>query len=357
MGLSGHFHWPTSPRSGSSGRAHPHRDSLSPQGWTSILPGLLVCLVAGVLAWFVAHELPGLSALLLAILAGALWRNLAPVPTSLNPGVHIASKQLLRLGIVLLGFQLSRGAILGLGPGVLLVTILSVAITFAATLWIGKLLGIGLAQRLLIASGFSICGAAAVAATDNAVKAKDEETATALALVVSFGTAMIPAVPFLGHLLGLPDHSLGMWIGASTHEVAQVVAAGGAVGGGALTVAVTVKLARVLMLAPIIAGVTISMNRRGDVTAGERPPVVPLFVLGFVGTMLIRSTGVLPEGVLAAAQVTQTLLLAVAMFALGLGVHVKSLLKVGGRPVLLGLLSTVVIMTVSLAGTYVFPAH
>ena len=166
---------------------------------------------------------------------------------------------------------------------------------------------------------------------------------------------MIPLVPFLGRLIGLPDESLGMWIGGSTHEVAQVVAAGGAVGGGALAVAVTVKLARVLMLAPVIAGITVYMNRRGEQRTGKRPPLVPLFVVGFVIAMLVRSAGVLPEGVLEVLQVVQTLLLAAAMFALGLGVHFKSLLKVGGRPVILGLLSTLVIMAVSLGGTLVFP--
>lgn len=314
-----------------------------------------MCLLVAGVSWAAASLIPGLSALLVAILLGALWRNLLPVPNSLNPGVNFSAVKLLRTGIILLGLQLSLSAILELGPGVLLVVVLSVGVTFGATVWIGHLMSIGLAQRLLIASGFSICGAAAVAATEDTAKATKEETATALALVVFFGTIMIPLVPFLGHLLGLPDESLGMWIGGSTHEVAQVVAAGGAVGGGALTVAVTVKLARVLMLAPVIAGITVYMNRRGESHVGKRPPVVPLFVVGFVIAMLIRTTGVLPDSVLNVTQVLQTLLLAAAMFALGLGVHFKSLLKVGGRPVILGLLSTVVIMAVSLGGTALFP--
>ena len=322
---------------------------------THFIPGVAVCLLAASVSWLVSEAIPGLSALLIAILLGALWRNLLPLPETLNSGVDFSSVKLLRTGIILLGFQLSLSAILGLGPGVLLVVLMSVTATFGATLWIGHLMGIGLAQRLLIASGFSICGAAAVAATEDTARASKEETATALALVVFFGTLMIPLVPFLGHLLGLPDESLGMWIGGSTHEVAQVVAAGGAVGGGALAVAVTVKLARVLMLAPVIAGITVYMNRKGERGAGKRPPLVPLFVVGFVIAMLIRTAGILPESALEVLQVVQTLLLAAAMFALGLGVHFKTLLRVGGRPVLLGLLSTLVIMTVSLGGTVVLP--
>ncbi|WMY79143.1 putative sulfate exporter family transporter [Citricoccus sp. I39-566] len=321
---------------------------------TAALPGLAVCLGAGVLAWGLGQLLPGVSPLLVAILAGALWRNLAPVPARLAPGVAVSGKRLLRAGIVLLGLQVSLGSVLGLGAGVLAVVVASVTVTFCATLWIGHLLGIGLAQRLLIASGFSICGAAAVAGVDGVTRAKEEEVATAVALVVLFGTLMIPLVPFLGGALGLEDQALGIWIGASTHEVAQVVAAGGTVGGGALAVAVTVKLARVLMLAPIAAGVAIHQRRSipsaGAAGRAGRPPIVPLFILGFIASMALRTTGALPEPVLAGTQVLQTLLLSAAMFALGLGVHVKSLLRLGYRAILLGALSTAVILATSLGG-------
>jgi uncharacterized integral membrane protein (TIGR00698 family) len=318
---------------------------------TAALPGLAVCLAGAGLAWGAAQLVPGISPLLVAILAGALWRNLAPVPAALRPGIALSSKRLLRTGIVLLGLQVSLAAVLDLGAGVLAVVVGSVAAAFFATLWIGHRMGIGLAQRLLIASGFSICGAAAVAGMDGVVKAKEEEVATAIALVVLFGTVMIPLVPFLGGLLGMPDDTLGVWIGASTHEVAQVVAAGGAVGGGALAVAVTVKLTRVLLLAPIAAGASIALRPRDRGGApSARPPLVPLFVVGFVAAMLLRTTGLLPEGVLEAARVVQTVLLCAAMVALGLGVHLRSLAGVGFRPVLLGLASTVVILATSLGG-------
>lgn len=324
-------------------------------GLRRALPGLLASLAAGAACMGLAQLIPGLSALLIAIVLGALWRNLAPVPRFLAPGTALAGKQLLRLGIVLLGLQLSLGTILGLGPGVLLVVLLSVGITFLATLWLGAKLGIGLQQRLLIAAGFSICGAAAVAGTENAIKAKQDQVATAIGLVVLFGTLMIPAMPALGLLLGLDERSTGMLIGASTHEVAQVVAAGGSIGAGALAVAVTVKLARVVLLAPIIAGLGVYMRRNHAVQGGKNPPLVPLFVLGFLAAMLLRTTGVLPEAFLAVASNLQTLLLAAAMFALGLGVHLRSIVATGGRSLLLGLLATVVIVLVAAAGTWLFP--
>lgn len=320
-----------------------------------ILPGLAVCLAGAALSWLLSRLLPGASPLLIAILLGAAWGNLLPVPALLHKGVGVSAKNLLRAGIVLLGLQLSLSAVLELGPGVLLIVLLSVGVTFAATLWFGKLLGISFAQRLLIASGFSICGAAAVAATEAAAGAKKTEVATAIGLVVLFGTLMIPAVPFLGDLLGLPDRTLGTWIGASTHEVAHVVAAGDAVGSSALAVAVTVKLARVLTLAPITAGIALHVRRKGSGNGGAIPPIVPLFIVGFVAAMLLRTSEVLPSNVLEIAQILQTLLLSAAMFALGLGVHLRSLLRVGRRPVLLGLLATLVILVVSLIGTVALP--
>lgn len=322
----------------------------------SLLPGVAFCLVGALLAWFAAQILPGVSALLIAIVLGAVWRNLAPVPEVLDTGIAFTAKRLLRVGIVLLGFQLSISAVADLGAGVLLVVVAAVAVTFFVTLWLGHLLGVSLAQRLLIASGFSICGAAAVAATEGPAKAKQEEVATAIALVVLFGTLMIPLVPFLGNLFGMHEEMLGMWIGSSTHEVAQVVAAGGAVGSSALAVAVTVKLARVVTLAPIIAGISVAMRRRGVEDSGTKPPIVPLFVIGFLAAVLVRTTGVLPEPVLTSLEGAQSITLAAAMVALGLGVHLPSLFRVGMKPVILGVLSTATILSVSL-GAVVLLSH
>lgn len=314
-----------------------------------------MCVVAAALALGTRQLLPGVSPLMIAILLGVAWRNLAGVPASWKPGVAVSAKKLLRTGIVLLGLQLSLSEILGLGAGALVVVIASVGITFAATVWIGRLMGMGLTQRLLIASGFSICGAAAVAATDSAVEAEEREVVTAIALVVLFGTLMIPLLPFLGTALGMPEAAVGMWIGASTHEVAQVVAAGGAVSSTALAVAVTVKLARVLMLAPIIAGIAWQRRSQTGEGASKRPPIMPLFVLGFVAMMLLRTAGFVPAPALEMASLLQTALLTAAMFALGLGVHFRSLAAVGRKPLLLALIATVIILALSLVGTLLFP--
>lgn len=322
-------------------------------GFKALLPGLAVALAGGALAMFGARLLP-ISSLLIAILLGAIWRNLAPVPAGLEPGIKISAKRLLRLGIVLLGLQLSLFTILSLGPGVLAVVVLCVAVTFGACLLIGRWLGLDLPQRLLIAAGFSICGAAAVAATESTVKAKQDQVATAIGLVVLFGTLMIPLGPALGTLFGLDERATGMFIGAATHEVAQVVAAGGTVGASALAVAVTVKLARVLLLAPVMAGVALYMRGKHGVHTAKRPPLIPLFVAGFIAMVVLRTLGWLPQNVLDFAAVLQTFLLATAMFALGLGVHLRSIFRTGGRSLILAAAATVVIIVVALAGTLLF---
>ncbi|MFF2388146.1 YeiH family protein [Agromyces sp. NPDC058104] len=328
-----------------------------------LAPGLALCAVAAGLALAATLVLPMLSALLTAIVLGVLLRNLVPLSPRFEPGLAFAAKPLLRLGIVLLGLQLVLGDILALGPGMIAVVIAIVVGGIGATLLIGRWLGIGATQRLLIACGFSICGAAAVAAVDGVVDAEEEEVVTAVALVVVFGTLMIPLVPFVAGLIGLDDRQAGMWAGGAIHEVAQVVAVGGALGGTALGVAVVVKLARVLMLAPVMA--VIGLQRRRALATAEgghgadapgrrrtakQPPLVPLFVVGFVVMVVIRSLGVVPPAVVAGAGVAQTILLAAAMFALGTGVRFSMFRRVGVRPFALAGASTVVVGGIALAG-------
>ena len=251
--------------------------------------------------------------------------------------------------------QVSLVTVAGLGPATLALVATAVGVTFAATAWLGRRLGLGAEQSLLVAAGFSICGAAAVAAAEGVTDSDEEEVATAVALVVVFGTGMIVALPLLAALLGLTPTVAGVWIGASTHEVAQVVAAAGLVGAEALAVAVTVKLARVALLAPVMGVLALRERRRlrrlpggsGDV---RLPPALPLFVVGFLAAIAARTTGLIPEPALAVLGHAQQLLLAGAMFALGLGVDLRALATVGRRPLVLGAAATLLIGAIGLAG-------
>ncbi|MEU6558373.1 YeiH family protein [Nocardia nova] len=318
------------------------------------VPGLALTAVATAAAVGIGRFLPTVSPLLIAIVLGAVLANIVHLPQRVQPGLQFSAKRLLRIGVALLGLQLTFSDILGLGPATIVVVVAIVVLGIGATMLMGRLLGIGWKQRLLIACGFSICGAAAAAAVDGVVDAEEEELLTAVALVVVFGTVMIGAIPLLSHVFGLDARTGGIWAGGAVHEVAQVVAAGGAIGGGALTVAVVVKLARVVLLAPVLAVIGWQVRRRETPAAGiRRPPLIPLFVLAFLAFAALRTTGLLPAAALDIAKTAQTALLTAAMFALGAGVRVATLRRVGPRPLVLALASTVWVAAVALAGALI----
>jgi len=326
----------------------------------SLVPGLVVCALAVVISLGLNRLLPTVSPLLLAIVLGAMLSNMVRLPVIVEPGLTFSAKRLLRLGVALLGLQLLFSNIAGLGVGMIAVVVAIVVGGILASVLAGRLLGLSQTQSLLIACGFSICGAAAVAAVDGVIEADEEEVVTAVALVIMFGTLMIPLVPLAGHAMGLSTTELGLWAGGSIHEVAQVVAAGSAIGGSALGLAVVVKLARVLMLAPVMAIISLRRRRAADPSTGEvgatgrRPPIVPLFVGGFIAMAVLRSSGVVPTTVVDGTKVVQTALLASAMFALGCGVNLAALKRVGPRPVILAVISTVIVAAISLAGVLIF---
>lgn len=325
-------------------------------------PGILLCASIGALSLLISAHVSNLSPMLLAILAGVIARNLMPVPQGLEPGIAFSAKTILRWGVVLLGLQISVAQIASLGVGVLAIVLVAVGLTFAATLAFGRLLKVDSELTMLIASGFSICGAAAVAGMQGTLRAKGEKVAAAVALVVLFGTLMIAVGPLIVSAMGWQATPAGVFIGASTHEVAQVVAAAGItgdslhVGDAVLAAAVPVKLARVALLAPVIiaAGwlhLRMMRSTGNEVREGaKKPPLLPLFVVGFLAMIVLASVNVVPNSALSVIKHVQQFLLADAMFALGLGVHIKSLIELGARPLILGLLSTCTIIAIALVG-------
>ncbi len=318
---------------------------------SSVAPGLMLCAVAVAISIAVSRLFPGVSALIVAIVLGIAVANLVQLPAATSPGITFAAKKLLRLGIIFLGLQLVLSDIVGLGAPMLVVIVCIVAGGILGTLALGRLMNVPPTQALLIGCGFSICGAAAVAAVEGVTDAEEEDVVTAIALVVIFGTLMIPIIPLLGPTLGMNTELNGLWAGASIHEIAQVVAAGGVIGGGALAVAVVVKLARVLMLAPVVAVLNLRQRRRQEPGANQaRPPIVPLFVIAFLAMVLARSTLSLPSMVLEVGNLVQTALLAAAMFGLGCGVKMAKLVKVGARPFLLATASTVWVASIAFVG-------
>ncbi|MFE7587932.1 YeiH family protein [Kitasatospora sp. NPDC057512] len=370
-------------------------------------PGLLLAAL-GVAAALGIHALvPAVPELTAAVVLGMLVAHLPglrPVVRGIaRPGLSTAGKRLMRLGIVLLGLKLSLDDVLGLGWATVAMVLAVVAATFAGTLWLGRRLGLPGDQPLLVATGYSICGASAIGAVSQAAGSEEEDVAASVALVTLCGTLAIAVLPLLQHPLGLGESEFGRWVGASVHDVGQVVATAQTGGAGALREAVLVKLMRVVLLAPLVAGVAVAVRRNmraarvaalaevsvgasvgapvgasaaggagqegaagaasgeksdakpseKSVKTGSRPPIVPLFVAGFLAMIVLRTTGVLPERALDLAADAQGLLLAAALFGLGSAVHLPTMARTGGRIALLGLGSWVVVAGVSYVGVLV----
>lgn len=322
------------------------------------IPGVAAAALAALVAWGIHWLVPAVplltAAVVLGIVVGQLPFARPAVTGALAPGLSVSAKRFMRLGVVLLGLKLSLGDIADLGWLTILTTVGIVLVTFVGTMWLGRLFRLPGHQPLLIATGFSICGASAIGAMSGVVKSKDEETATPVALVTLCGTLAIFVLPVLWHPLGLSSLQFGHWVGAGVHDVGQVVATAQLAGPAALAVAVVVKLTRVLMLAPMVAVASVVERRRhveGD-PAAKRPPIVPLFVAGFIAAVLVASFLPLPDAVLSGADTLQTALLAMALFGLGTAVRLRTLLGTGWRALAVGLLSWVLIAALALAAVH-----
>jgi uncharacterized integral membrane protein (TIGR00698 family) len=334
----------------------PHQTSCPPLG--SLVPGMLV-VAAGVAAAVVAHGLvPQVGVLTWAVALGAVVANLNVLPRSAATGLKFATRKLLRVGVVLLGFSLSLGAIAALGFPVIALVVVTLFTTLLFTTWLGLRMGLGRPRSLLIATGFSICGASAVAGMEETAEADEDDVAVAIAMVTVCGSVAMILLPLLQSPLGLTDVQLGAWAGASVHEVGQVVAAASPAGAAAVAVAMVVKLTRVLLLAPVVAGASLLRRRElareaggaADVTPRQLPPLVPVFVVGFLLCSVVRTVGVIPDGLLGPIGQVQTLALGAALFGLGTGVKVSCLFRSSGPALLLSTVSTLMVAGVSLAG-------
>jgi uncharacterized integral membrane protein (TIGR00698 family) len=313
----------------------------------ALLPGLALAGVATAVALGLAELADWLPPLVVCVGLGVALANLGLVPPSARAGLAFAGGTLLRAGVVLLGFDLAFPDVLQLGAKALAVVVTVVAITFAGTLWAGRRLGVPENLSLLTAVGFSICGVSAIAAANGVVEADEDEVAYAVALVTLCGTLAIVTLPLLREPLGLDAEAYGAWVGASVHDVGQVVATSSTAGAAALATAIVVKLTRVLLLAPLVAGLALL---RGDRARVRGAAGVPLFLLLFVGAIAVASTGVLSDEIVDRIDDVRTVVLGAALFALGTRVSLRRLVRIGPRPLTLGLASWALIAAVAYAG-------
>lgn len=316
----------------------------------TFLAGLgLVALIAGasiLLSQTAFAKQWGLSGLTLAIALGIFLGNtIYPRMGSVCcAGVGLAKQQLLRLGIILYGLRITFQQIEAVGMNAIVTDLIVLSSTFLLAYWLGtRVLKIDRDTALLIGAGSSICGAAAVMATEPVVRAQSSKVSIAVATVVVFGTAGMFLYPVMYHfgatLLPLfsSEGRYGVYAGSTIHEVAQVFAAGQAIGAQAADMAVIVKMIRVMMLAPFLILLSVWLSRKETVSDGEaRKITIPWFAVLFVVMAGVNSLHVLPVGLTHVFTEIDGWLLAMAMAALGLTTHLKAIREAGFKPLLLG---------------------
>jgi uncharacterized integral membrane protein (TIGR00698 family) len=322
--------------------------------------GVLLAAVGAAAGYGVHLLLPGLPWLTASLILGVLVACVPQLRSSLDgilkPGLGVAARRLLRLGIVVLGLQLSLGDIAALGWLAIVLIVALVVVSFVITWLIGRLFRLEGDQAVLMAAGFSICGVSAVGAIAAARGSNDKDTGTPITLVTLYGTLAIVVLPFLSGLLGLTTQQFGHWVGASVHDVGQVVATAQTAGAAALAVAIVVKLTRVLMLAPMVAIASVQTRRKASADAESQtkfPPIVPLFIVGFIVAVLVRSFVPLPVEAVSFANVLQSALLAAALFGIGASLRLEQLVRTGARALAVGLVSWIVILALALVVVYV----
>ena len=337
-----------------------------PNGWERALnraPGIALtgalaalAIEFGKLAWLQAN---GISALTLAIVLGMLVGNTVypRLASATAGGVTFSKQTLLRAGIILYGLRLTFQDIANVGVSGVTIDIIVLSSTFVLSWWVGtRIFGLDRRTAMLIGAGSSICGAAAVMATEPVVRGRAEQVTVAVSTVVVFGTLDIflyPAMYHLNaryHLLAMSPTAYGIYAGSTIHEVAQVVAAGRAIADAAANTAVITKMVRVMMLAPFLIILSTYLSRTSDGAAtaasagsptASQPPrriVIPWFALGFVAVAGLNSLAVLPHAWVSTAVDLDTVLLAMAMAALGVTTHVSAVRTAGIKPLALAAL-------------------
>jgi uncharacterized integral membrane protein (TIGR00698 family) len=323
---------------------------------------LLIALFSCAAFWIADTELIrslSLSPLIVGIVLGMLYANSLRnrLPATWVPGILFCSKRLLRIGIILYGFNLTFQDILAVGIPALVIDTIIVATTICGGILLGKLLKMDRGIALLTAVGSGICGAAAVLGAEATIRTKPYKTAVAVSTVVIFGTLAMFLYPALyrSGMLQLDPAQMGLYTGATLHEVAHVVGAGNAMGNEVAGAAIIVKMIRVILLVPVLLLISFSMarlrarklKRRGktaDTSAEGGKVSIPWFAIGFLGVIAFNSLGLLPAQAIGWIKNLDVFLLTMAMTALGAETSIEKFKRAGVKPFILAALLFVWLM-------------
>ncbi|HXI11685.1 MAG TPA: putative sulfate exporter family transporter [Thermoanaerobaculia bacterium] len=321
-----------------------------------LLPGILFATSVGLAsAGIAAIETrafghPVVEGLVIAILLGMMIRALWLPPPLFDAGVSFAAKEILEVAVVLLGASMNLPLLLRAGPALAIGIVLLVIIGLAASYAVGRAMGLPYKLSVLVACGNSICGNSAIAAVAPVIRADKEHVASAIAFTAILGVVVVVGLPFLIGPLGLSHYQYGVLAGLTVYAVPQVLAATFPVSVLSGQVGTLVKLVRVLMLGPVV--LFFALRHRNAGTSPDGHPTrfslnrfVPWFILGFMLLALLRSTGVISLEVAAAAKMVSAWLTLAAMAALGLGVDLKAIGRVG-RPVMVTVMTSLILLIV-----------
>ena len=300
-------------------------------------PGLVLCIVIALAAKLLASFIP-LGAVALAILVGILVGNFMRPGEKFKPGVTLSEKHLLSIAIALLGVKLDFMILKELGYKAIILVILGVAGTLLYSQIIARLFKFNRRFALLLGIGNGICGSSAIAATERIIGAREEEVGLSIAIVNFLGTIGIFLVPFLAtFILKLPETEVGVLVGNTLQAVGQVVAGGFSVGDVAGQTAIIIKMARILMLFPVVFILIIIFSGRSADASGKKGKLtIPGFIIGFILLSMVPTFKLLPPEVIAVIGKISHYALIVAMAGIGMKITIQTILTEGKSALAVG---------------------
>ena len=314
-----------------------------------ILPGLGLCAALGAagLAFALAETRvighPVIEGLVVVIVLGTIVRSLWTPPTLFNAGVDFAGKTLLEVAVFLLGASVDLPLLLRAGPALAGGIFILVVVSLSTSLLIGRWAGLPPTLAILVACGNAICGNSAIVAVASVIDAEGEHVASAITFTAILGVLLVVGLPLLIGPLGLSDYQFGVLAGLTVYAVPQVLAAAFSVSALAGQMGTLVKLLRVLLLGPVVLFFALRQRSQETRTAIHWSRFIPWFIIGFLMLAFLRSTGVLPARVIDVSRTISSLLTITAMAALGLGVNLRDLARVG-RPMVVAVGGSLVVM-------------
>lgn len=296
-----------------------------------LLPGLALLAAIAVGSRLVADAVPGLNALVLAIVVGALLGNAISLPKAVEPGVGV-SGLFLETGIVLLGASLSLGAVATAGPRVVLLVVGAVAFGLLAVTLAARAVGIPDPVAALLAAGASVCGVSAVVTAAGVLDVEESDIAYAAATVLLFDAVTLVAFPVVGELLALPARQFGVWAGLTMFSTGPVTAAGFAYAPGAGEWATLTKLVRNTLIGGVAVAYSVAYARGGP-RLGQLWTEFPKFLLGFLLVAAVANSGLLTEPSLARLDAITDWLFLLAFAGLGFDIRLDRMRETGLAPV------------------------